>query len=69
MDKRKKLRRRQRCRPIMTYDIAMAAAVDAANKYMRSGGRERWNRDDYTVASMEFIRLTSGMTKGKDNDK
>lgn len=41
----------------MTYAIAMAAARDAGNRSMREGGRTKWSRKDYGVASATFNRL------------
>lgn len=44
-------------RPVMTYELAMAAAADAANRAMRSGGREVWSQEDYNAGVREFDRL------------
>jgi len=41
----------------MTYDLAMAASKDAANRQMRSEGRTRWSRKDYALAVRTFNRL------------
>lgn len=41
----------------MTYDLAMAAAWDAANRSMRKAGRKVWSVDDYNAAVDEFYRL------------
>jgi hypothetical protein len=40
-----------------TYEIAMAAARDAANRNMRKASRLVWNEDDYNVMVSEFNRL------------
>ena len=40
-----------------TYELARAAARDAANRHMLRGGRLKWNRDDYNVAAETFNRL------------
>ncbi len=40
-----------------TYDLANAAARDAANRHMLRGGRLKWNQDDYNVAVETFHRL------------
>lgn len=41
----------------MTYELAMAAARDAANARMRKAGRTRWNRADYNCMVATFNRL------------
>ena len=41
----------------MTYDLAMAAAKDEANRQMRSAGRKVWSSDDYNLAVQTFERL------------
>lgn len=41
----------------MTYELAMAAGRDAANRRMRSEGRTRWNEDDYNEAVRVFEAL------------
>lgn len=43
--------------PIMTYEIAMAAARDAGNRAMRADGRKEWSVEDYNIACAEFERL------------
>jgi len=40
-----------------TYELAMAAGQDAANKRMRKANRTAWNRDDYNAAVVEANRL------------
>jgi hypothetical protein len=40
-----------------TYDLAMAAGRDAANRHMREHGRAQWNGDDWNEASSTFWRL------------
>ena len=47
-------------KPILTYELAMSAARDAANRQMRANGRKAWNRDDYNAACIEFARLSGG---------
>ncbi len=44
-------------RVTMTYDLAMAAAKDAANARMRKAGRTKWNRADYNHMVRVFNRL------------
>ena len=39
------------------YEIAHAAATDAANRQMRAAGRKAWSVDDYNAAVDEFDRL------------
>lgn len=42
---------------IWTYELAMAAGKDAANRQMRAAGRKRWNLDDWNLAADVFSRL------------
>src|ERR1043166_1733511 len=44
-------------RPVMTYELAMAAGRDAANARMRKAGRKKWNKADYNEAVKVFKRL------------
>jgi hypothetical protein len=39
----------------ITYQVAMAAGQDAANKRMKAAGRTKWNQGDYAEAA----RVTS----------
>lgn len=41
----------------LTYELAIAAARDAANRRMRAGCRKQWDDDDYNAAVREFHRL------------
>lgn len=41
----------------MTYELAWAAATDAANRQMRAAGRHAWNREDFNLAVSEYNRL------------
>ena len=41
----------------MTYDLAMAAATDAANRRMRGEGRTRWNEEDWDEMCRVFYEL------------
>lgn len=41
----------------LTYELAMAAGRDAANRNMRKAGRSVWNEDDYNVAIDTYTRL------------
>jgi len=41
----------------MTYGLAMAAAQDAGNRSMRTGGRSKWTVKDWNVACETFERL------------
>jgi hypothetical protein len=43
--------------PLLTRDIAWAAARDAGNARMRAGSRRAWSRGDYNAAVAEFNRL------------
>ena len=43
--------------PIMTYELAMAAGRDAANRRMRNAGRTKWSRGDYNQAVKVFNYL------------
>ena len=44
-------------KPIMNYELAMAAGMDAANRRMRAAGRSKWNRGDYNEVGKTFDRL------------
>ncbi len=41
----------------MTYAIARAASMDAANAQMRAAHRTTWNRADYNLACRMLNRL------------
>jgi hypothetical protein len=41
----------------MTYKLAHAAGMDAANARMRKAGRTKWNRADYNHCWAVFNRL------------
>lgn len=41
----------------MTYKLAWAAGLDAANRNMRKQGRSKWNAADYDLAVETFNRL------------
>lgn len=41
----------------LTYDMAMAAGRDAANRRMRAAGRKTWSRADYNAAWRVTNRL------------
>ena len=43
--------------PRPTYQIAMAAGRDAANRSAARAGRSSWNEDDRAVAQAMFDRL------------
>jgi hypothetical protein len=44
-------------RPILTEELARAAAWDAGNRSMREAGRTAWSRADYDAAVNELDRL------------
>lgn len=44
-------------RPLMTYALANACALDAGNANMRRHDRKRWNIDDWNVMADLFHRL------------
>ena len=44
-------------KPMMTFDLAHAAASDAGNRSMRKTGRSRWNEDDWNAMVETFDRL------------
>lgn len=44
-------------RPVVTDEIARAAAADEANRSMRAAGRTAWSREDYNRAVATFNRL------------
>lgn len=41
----------------VTYQIAMAAGRDAANRQMKASGRSAWNEDDFNLAAEVANRL------------
>jgi hypothetical protein len=43
--------------PVMTREIAQAAATDAGTRSMHAAGRTKWNQDDYNAAAGIFNRL------------
>lgn len=48
----------------MTYQLAHAAGMDAANRSMRKAGRTSWNEEDYNVGVSEQNRLWPGDING-----
>ena len=44
-------------KPILTYDLAWAAARDEGNRNMRKHGRTKWNEDDYNVCCQTFNKI------------
>jgi len=44
-------------KPKMTYELAMAAAKDEANRHMRAGGRTKWDESDYNEMARVFNEL------------
>lgn len=40
-----------------TYELAMAAGRDAANKQAQSAGRKAWNEDDWNLMCQTFSCL------------
>jgi hypothetical protein len=45
---------------IWTYELAMAAAKDEADRAMRREGRVKWNVDDWNLMCETFDRLYLG---------
>ncbi len=43
--------------PRRTFDLAHAAAADAATRQMRAHGRQRWNEQDWDLAIDTMDRL------------
>ena len=43
--------------PILTYEIARAAGMDAGNTSMRKDGRMKWNLVDWNAAARVTSRL------------
>jgi hypothetical protein len=41
----------------LTYEIARAAATDAANRHMREACRTAWDEDDFQVACDTLDKL------------
>ena len=54
----------------MTQEIAMAAAMDAANRNMMIWGRQKWNFEDQNIAIREYNRLLppTESNRGDEND-
>lgn len=46
-------------RIVMTYELAMGAGRDAANRQMRRESRKSWNVRDYNLACDVFDKLWS----------
>ena len=44
-------------KPVLTRELAFAAAWDTGMRSMRAAGRKKWNQDDYNVAAAEYDRL------------
>ena len=44
-------------KPILSYELASAAGMDAGNRSMRQAGRKKWNEDDFNAAARETNRL------------
>ena len=42
-----------------SYQIAMAAGRDAANKQAKSQGRASWNEDDWNLAAQTAAKILS----------
>ena len=49
----------------MTERMAHAAAMDAANRQMRSAGRTAWSADDLDLAVETFSKLYGWATPGR----
>ena len=45
----------------LTYEIAMSAGKDAANRQMRKAGRKKWNKSDYNLFSRTANKLLDKM--------
>ena len=44
-------------RLVMTRELAIDAATDAANRRMRAARRSHWNRTDFHLMAQTFLRL------------
>jgi uncharacterized protein with NRDE domain len=44
-------------KPTMTYELALAAARDAANRQARANHRREWSQEDYDLACRTLARL------------
>jgi len=53
----------------ITWDLARAAAEDAANRQMKKDGRGVWNENDYQLAGEVFNRLMSPHKRIKEERK
>ncbi len=49
---------------ILTYDIAMAAGKDAANRNMRKHCRDVWSDEDYNIAVARTEELALAFYRG-----
>ena len=47
----------------LTYEMAMSAGKDAANRQMRKAGRKKWNKADYNLAARTANKLLSKIKK------
>lgn len=52
----------------LTYDLAMAAGRDAANRSMRRNGRTTWNQEDYQAAVQTFALLQAKAEQARECD-
>ena len=51
-------------KPLLTYEIAQAAATDTGNRQARGNGRTIWNFEDFSAACDELNRLTDLLPDG-----
>ena len=49
----------------LTYELAHAAAEDAANRQMRREGRAKWNEADLELAKAVLAALWPGKEPGR----
>ena len=49
-----------------TYELAMAAGRDAADRSMHQAGRRRWNEADWNAGSEVFLRVMATAGPGRE---
>jgi hypothetical protein len=52
----------------LTYQLAHAAGMDAANRNMHANGRQVWNEEDYSIAAATLNGLLPDQNTGRISD-
>jgi len=55
-------------RPVMTYELAMAAGADAADRRMRAARRSTWTVEDWDLAAATVARLLAALAETEKKD-